>query len=37
MQVGTLYNAMGFFILVSLVRRARKIYGIRGNHCQVKL
>jgi hypothetical protein len=34
-QVEVLFHTLGFFILVSLLRRARKMYDIRGNQCQV--
>ena len=34
-QVQFLFDAAGFFILVSLVRRARKMYNIPGNQCEV--
>ena len=36
-QVESLYSIVGMFILVSLLRRARKKYNIHGNHCQVGL
>lgn len=36
-QVQSLYSILGTFILLSLLRRARKKYNIHGNHCQVIL
>lgn len=36
-QVESLYRIVGVFILVSLLRRARKKYNIHGNDCQVRV
>ena len=36
-QVESLFRIVGVFILVSLLRRARKKYNIHGNDCQVKV